>query len=262
MTGGYVLIAAATSGELSRLIEAATDRDDGRIGGRRVVSGIIGHKTVRLIVTGPGQVNASQSLTAAIEAGRPGLIIQTGCAGAFRGSGLGLGDIAIAFEEIDVHLGLESEAANDRHVRPLPFAVLEADGKSIAGRYPFDQALVKAAAKAVRGAEYIQGQIKTGPFVTVATITATDGTAARLEAAYQPVMENMEGAAAAHVALHYGLPMIEVRAASNIVEKRQTEKWDLESASINAATAVLAILNQAHLLPIPGFLEKKDDDVD
>jgi futalosine hydrolase len=43
-------------------------------------------------------------------------------------------------------------------------------------------------------------------------------------------MEAMEGAASAHVAALYHIPMVEVRSASNFVGERDKSKWDLDLA--------------------------------
>jgi futalosine hydrolase len=43
-------------------------------------------------------------------------------------------------------------------------------------------------------------------------------------------MESMEGAAAAHVAALYQVPMVEIRAASNRVGDRDKTRWDIPAA--------------------------------
>ncbi|MFV9645274.1 MAG: hypothetical protein ACNYWU_05565, partial [Desulfobacterales bacterium] len=101
----HIIIVAAVYDELSALIDRVEKPVVSKLGGRKIVSGHIGGKSVKLLITGPGIVNAVQALTAAIEDSMPSLIIQTGCAGAFKKSGLKIGDIGIATEEIDVNLG-------------------------------------------------------------------------------------------------------------------------------------------------------------
>ncbi|PID74095.1 MAG: hypothetical protein CSB33_00400 [Desulfobacterales bacterium] len=57
-------------------------------------------------------------------------------------------------------------------------------------------------------------------------------------------MESMEGAAAAAVAARFGIPFLEVRAASNLAGKRDRRKWDLPLAFERAGRAVeLLIVN-------------------
>jgi futalosine hydrolase len=45
------------------------------------------------------------------------------------------------------------------------------------------------------------------------------------------VMEAMEGAACAHIAKLYDIPMIEVRSGSNFVGERNKSKWDVDLAA-------------------------------
>lgn len=75
-----VLIAAAVPEELASFRNRMDKPSAFPIGGREAVSGYIGEVPVRILTTGPGQVNAVQALTAAIEGERPALILQTGCA--------------------------------------------------------------------------------------------------------------------------------------------------------------------------------------
>jgi futalosine hydrolase len=65
-------------------------------------------------------------------------------------------------------------------------------------------------------------------------------------------MEAMEGAGAAHVAAHYGLPFLEVRAASNLVGRRDRASWDLDLAFRRATWAVMTILKHFR-----GLVEEK-----
>jgi len=69
-----------------------------------------------------------------------------------------------------------------------------------------------------------------GPFITVSSITSSFKQADRLYATFSPVMESMEGAACAHTAALYSIPMIEIRSASNFVGERDKSKWDIDLA--------------------------------
>jgi futalosine hydrolase len=53
----------------------------------------------------------------------------------------------------------------------------------------------------------------------------------------------MEGAAAAQVAELHGIPWLEVRGISNIVEDRDIEKWDIPKAADAVQKAVIYILD-------------------
>ncbi len=219
----HILIATAVEQELQGTVALLDNAVELEIGGRRVMSGSIAGIDTRLVATGAGIANTVQTLTALVEKDRPAMILQTGCAGIFRESGLGLGDVGIATEEIDTHLGIEPEEPS-APLLPLPFPILPGN---IRGRYPIEERLVDRAQKALPSLEGKGIKIATGPFLTVATITATDNRALALYSHYRPVMEAMEGAGAAHVCRHYGIPFLEIRAASNFVGKRERAQWDL-----------------------------------
>ena len=82
-----------------------------------------------------------------------------------------------------------------------------------------------------------------GPLITVSTITARDDTADTLFINYyQAIIESMEGSSAAHVCMHYGIPFIEIRSASNFVGKRTWSDWNIPLASENASKAAIKII--------------------
>lgn len=252
----YALICGAVKGELSGIVDRMPGSKILEVGGRKMVSGVLGGIDVRLLETGPGMANAVQAITAAIEARRPSLILQIGCGGVFEPSGMKIGDVAAAEMEIDVHLGVE---ASDPAVfiDPLPFPVISKPDQAILNRYPLNSKLVDSACKAMK-AEFKDNKagVFKGPFVTVSTITATDLRAQKLFEAFCPCMENMEGAGAAHAASHYNIPFVEIRSASNRVGKRDRGAWNLALAFQNASRAAAAALPAV----IACLTEKDDSD--
>ena len=76
-------------------------------------------------------------------------------------------------------------------------------------------------------------------FVTVSTCTGTAATAWEIETRTGGAVENMEGAAIAHVAYLHGVPVGEVRAISNIVTNRDKASWRLKEAAQLAQLAVI-----------------------
>jgi futalosine hydrolase len=237
----HILIAAAVREEAAYLRDRLEAARTFSIGGREVVSGNLCGVPVRLLTTGPGQVNAVQALTAAIEDERPALVLQIGCAGAFEASGLGVGDIGIATEEIDAHLGMEAPVAGSPPA-PLPFSVTRNDHGEIRNRYVWDDRLAAGAEEIIRRAfPEAEVRVLSGPFLTVSTITATDRTASNYHHIFAPCMESMEGAGAAHIAIHYRLPFLEIRSASNLVGNRNRENWNLPLAFERCGKAVWAL---------------------
>jgi futalosine hydrolase len=88
----------------------------------------------------------------------------------------------------------------------------------------------------------MSGRIHTGRFVTISTCTGTSARAKELEERYKALCENMEGAAAAQAAMLHGIPWLEVRGISNIVEDRDLKKWDIPRAAQAAQEAVQHIM--------------------
>lgn len=192
------------------------------------------------MITGPGVFNAAHALTAYLELSMSNLtpdsnpdskldlVVQIGIAGVFKQTGLKIGDIAIAASEQYIHTGVESDGfPND----PLPFDLIGKEPESRKGLYLFDEIQVEAFyAKLCQEGAVHKINIEKGPFITVSTITASFDSANRIYKVFSPLMEAMEGAASAHIAALYDIPMIEVRAASNFVGERDKSKWDTDMA--------------------------------
>ncbi len=238
-----ILIIAAVHEEIAPLVQELAAPEMHIIGGRRLYAGHLKDVPVRLLVTGPGMVNTAQGLTAAIAAARPMCIVMTGCGGGFAAAGMRVGDLAVAEREVDIQIGIEPDMETQA-VRPLPFSLGGESPGDRPGSLSLDSALARSAFQCLdRGFREESVRVRKGVFITVSTVTATDGRAARLFDRHRPVMENMEGQAAAQVAAHYKIPMIEIRAASNIVGKRDRDRWDIPLACSRSAMAVAALLD-------------------
>lgn len=215
-----------------------------------IYSGKTAALTFHILVSGPGVFNTAHALTAYFENRSsetyPALIVQTGIAGVFEEAGLCIGEIAIADKEIYLHTGVASDGYRKS---PLPFDLIENSSLSRAGIYPFNPDLVKKAEQVLAP---LSGKetwtISSGTFLTVSTITASFEAAADIYRHYKPVMENMEGAAAAHICSLYNLPMIEIRAGSNRVGERDKTCWDINGAIINLNKVCRLLVEQDELL--------------
>ncbi len=258
------MIFAAVEAEISPLVEQFESPCERAVGGKKSVSGKLLGKRVRALATGPGLVNCAHALACALETFSPSLMIQTGCAGAFPRSGLEIGDVGIASDETDAHLGLERsdgfESADERideridyrlrsEIAELPFALFVKNGVPYKNRYPLDSDLVgRAFGILSKNRKRPFGpKVATGPFLTVSTVTATDARAEKLHSLYRPVMESMEGSAAAHLAILYDLPFLEIRGASNLVGKRDRAAWNIPLACERACEAVRRIVAEIEL---------------
>jgi futalosine hydrolase len=179
---------------------------------------------VRLIVTGVGPVNAAHGATVAIMQDRPDAVVVCGVGGAYPSSALQVGDVVSAAIEIYGDLGAQS---------PSGFLDMKALGfPVVAGPPPvFNELPLQICPTNTRVR-----------FVTVSTCTGTEITAREIEARTRGAVENMEGAAVAHVACLHGVPAGEVRGISNIVTNRDTKSWRLKDAALAAQDSVIAWL--------------------
>jgi len=102
--------------------------------------------------------------------------------------------------------------------------------------FPLDTGLLKTMMKAATQAGF---RAVGGIFATVSTCTGTKKRAGELSKRFGAICENMEGAAVAHSCLIHGVPSVEVRGISNIVQERDMSKWTVRSASGNCQRTVI-----------------------
>lgn len=177
---------------------------------------------VQVLRIGVGPVNAAVSLTRRLARELPDAIVLCGIGGAYPGSGLQIGDVACAAMECYGDLGAASPAGF-LDMKALGFPVINAP-TPLYNDLPMQ--IFPAPTR--------------GKFVTVSTCTGTNAAAHAIEARTGGMVENMEGAAVAHVAHLYGVPVGEVRGISNIVTDRDTGSWRIAVAATAAQEAVLA----------------------
>ncbi|MBU4319798.1 MAG: hypothetical protein KJ739_01735, partial [Nitrospinae bacterium] len=250
----------------SRAILKTLRRIKGKSLALPVYQGNIGKTNIIHIISGIGKTNAAHAATLLIEKFSPSAVINFGIGGAYPSSGLKAGDIAIAEREIYGDEGLWLKDGFHK-ADEIGIPLLKKGRKKYFNEFTLDKSLVKKAMKVIcpnsptnppippllKGGKgglkmVVLGdyRIKSGAFVTVSTVTGTDKRARELEkrfsAAGGAICENMEGAAVAHVCAMYGIPMLEIRGISNIVEDRDRSKWDVKTAAENCQKTVLTFL--------------------
>jgi futalosine hydrolase len=180
---------------------------------------------VRIVVTGVGPVNAAHAVTMAVVQEPPRAIVVCGVGGAYPASGLRIGDVVCAEMECYGDLGAAS---------PEGFLDMKALGFPLVASPKLYNDLPMQLFPTGR-------RVK---FVTVSTCTGTAAAAKAIEARTGGAVENMEGAAVAHIAHLHRIPVGEVRGISNIVTDRDTTKWKLKDAAMAAQEATLAWIGQ------------------
>lgn len=195
----------------------------GRIDGARVVH----------MCSGPGMANAAHAATVLVELHSPSRIILTGIGGAFHGTGIEPGDVVAAQSETYAELGaLTPEGFLG--ASKIGLHTLTKGCREYFESFQMDSRLLRAA----------KGYVKAmGPFITVSTVTGTKSAANKLLRRFPGLMcENMEGAAVAHMGKRYGIPVLEIRGVSNMVEDRDTKTWKKGTAAENSQEAVLEVV--------------------
>jgi futalosine hydrolase len=235
-----IALLCSVQAEADTLVKGLLDGKAAEIGSKTLLEGTLGGRRVVLCAGGMGKVNAAHAATLAITRHAPAALIVFGIGGAYPASGARIGDVAIARYEIAGDEGvLTHDGFKDTEYIGIP--LLKTASSGIFTTYPAAEPLVDLARSVLR-AQPPAGEVHTGPFVTLSTCTGTLDRARELEQRYGGLCENMEGAAAAHVAIAHGVPWLEVRGISNIVEDRDLVKWDIPRAARTVQQAVIRIL--------------------
>lgn len=229
-----ILAVAATEFEMSPLVQLLAEGE-----GSNLVD--IAAPACRTLITGVGPVETTLRLTRWLEGRdqRIDCVLNFGVAGAYvqesnSAGNAGLLDLCLAERE---WLGDFGICHADR---------IEAFDEQLGGpvSFPLDQSLLSRAETILTR----HGQaFRRGNFVTVSAASATQARgrmlAARLGGA-GGLCENMEGAAVARVCAEFSLPVLEVRAISNLVEDRDVNRWRLAAACERAAQAALWLVRE------------------
>ncbi len=183
-------------------------------------------------VTGVGKANTAAGLALAIERWRPQAVVQLGIGGAFAGSFLSVGMVAVAAVELHLDTGAgEGDAWQSMESLGLP---LLPGPPPVYNEMPTDGALSERLAAPSRAPAV--------RFGTSERVTATLEAAERLQRRFDVAIESMEGAAAAQVCRALDVPFAELRGVSNIVGERDKRAWDVPRAVRASTEALLAAL--------------------
>jgi futalosine hydrolase len=190
------------------------------------------------LIAGVGPVETTLRLTRYLERRDPRIdkVLNFGVAGAYvcetspSGNGALL-DLCLAEQE---NLGDFGICFAD-HVEALDEKL---GGSTV---FPLDQPMLCQARKIL---DRHRMAYRCGNFVTVSAVSATRQRGAMLAARYQGLCENMEGAAVARVCAEFSLPLLEVRAVSNLVEDRDLGRWRMADACAKAAEAAALLVRE------------------
>ena len=236
-----IALLCSVSAEAELLLSKTTTIGILTLGSKSVIEGTLANQRVLLCVGGMGKVNAAHAATLMIEKFNPRALIVFGVGGAYPASGAMVGDIALASEEIAGDEGVVTlDGFKDTEYIGIP--LVHSDRARLYNRFPVAASNLKHVLQVLSRAK-TNVRIHTGTFITLSTCTGTSLRAKELERLYHGLCENMEGAAAAQVAELHGVPWLEMRGISNIVEDRDLKKWHIPAAAAVAQMAVQQVLD-------------------
>lgn len=182
-----------------------------------VLRGIQNKPGFDVLLAGVGPVAAAVNTTKALSDNVYELVVSAGIGGGFAGKAP-VETLVVANEIIAADLGAET---------PEGFSSLDKLGFGSA-RVPVDAVLAVKVTAALHAAKL---PVALGPVLTVSTVTGTAASAAEMAARVPgATAEGMEGYGVALAAQMSGVPILELRAISNLVGPRDREAWRIREA--------------------------------
>ena len=223
-----ILLVTATELELEGFLSTLHRVSDPAPRLRRFASG---RHDVDVLTTGVGMVATAAWCSRALQAGGYGLALNLGVCGSFDPA-LGPGTVVHVVTDMLAELGAED---GDE------FLTLDQLGLSDGDEFPFQSGrLVNDAPPA----NPILAALPRVSGITVSTVHGNERTIARIVERLHPQVESMEGAAFMYACLIHGVPFAQVRAVSNIVERRNRAAWRMADAVAALAETARRILDQ------------------
>lgn len=193
-----------------------------------ILRGLLDDIRFDVLVVGVGSVVAAVNTVKALSSAEYSLVICAGIGGGFSGKAE-VGSLVVATEIVAADLGAETSEG---------FCSLDELGFGFT-RVQIDANLVNRVTHALQAAKL---PVNTGPVLTVSTVTGTAASAAELASRVPgATAEAMEGYGVGCAANDRGLPVLEIRAISNVVGPRDRSAWQIKAAldALEAASTVL-----------------------
>ena len=197
--------------------------------GPRVTRYRAGGHDVDLLVTGVGMVATASWCSRLLASARFDLTLNLGVCGSFK-TAIVPGSVVHVVSDRLGELGAED---GDRFLTIQQMGLLRDDefpfkgGRLVNGSPPPNATLANL--RAVDG-------------ITVSTVHGDEASIAAVSERFGPDVESMEGAAFMYCCLIHGVPFAQVRAVSNIVERRNRSAWKLPEAIAALGAEALRIL--------------------
>ena len=279
-----IAVLAATPMEVAGLTAGLALTDNGIVGGQQFSIGTLLGQTVLVGTLGFGKVNASATVAALAERFRLRQIWHVGCAGAYSGSHLNIGDVLITTE---FHCGDEGilTTGEESPQSSIGIPLVTGGGAPYFDSFPVDQHLLDWARTAAPPSRYrnrawknVAGEgldalqveamelrddaddtvssadtfrVLYGPGLTVSLVSGDAAVAQERFERFRALAENMEGSAVAQACLRFAIPVLECRGISNLAGDRDKSHWRLELAVTHSQAVVRHLLSSWVDLPEP-----------
>jgi len=258
-----VALLAAVPKEIEGLADWLSLSTGGSVGGESFALGTHNGWTALLGTLGFGKVNAAATVAALAERFDLAQVWHLGCAGAYAGGPLQIGDVLITTQFVCGDEGILTTVGEVSQTGiGIPIVVTDGQGYhdtlpahekllawartvTPAGRYQLDlrpshRALMQdypvaptaALEPCAENVSAIQEsfQVIYGPSVTVSLVSGDEAVAIERWQRYRTLAENMEGSAVAQACLRFGIPVLECRGMSNPAGDRRKDHWRIEQA--------------------------------
>lgn len=237
-TPAPLALLCAVAREADALRAALSGAEEVAIGRKPALRGALDGVPVVLFPVGMGKTNAAHGATALLETRAVRGVVGFGIGGAYPGSGVRVGEVALASHAVYADEGVEAPGGWIS-AEGIGIPLLEREGVRRFNEFPLDPARVRDARAALEAAGL---PAAVGPFLTVSSCSGTTARGRELAARFGALCEGMEGAALAHVCALYGVPFLEVRGVSNPVEDRDLSRWRIAEAAEAAQRAVRVLV--------------------
>jgi futalosine hydrolase len=229
-----ILIVAATELEVAPLVsgfEPASFRAAAGGGGRSRAYTCAGHD-VDVLTSGVGMVATASWCADALARTPYDMALNLGLCGSFDRA-LQPGRVVHVVSDCFAELGAED---GDRFLTIQDLGLLGSD------EFPFVNGRLESCR---RPRNRVLSELATADGITVNKVHGDEPSIAAVLARFRPQVESMEGAAFMYVCLNRRLPFAQVRAVSNVVERRNRAAWRIETAIGALARTARAILEDA-----------------
>jgi len=224
-----ILIVAATSAEIDPLVARLQYRSDGD---SRVTKYARGAHEIDVLTTGVGMVATAAWCSRVLATHDYDMALNVGICGSFD-TAIAAGVVVHVVSEQLPEMGAEDDESF------LTMQDLRLLGND---EFPFQAGRLMNSAPPSNS---VLSHLPCVHGITVNTVHGNDRSIAAVRQRCEPQVENMEGAGFMYACLIHRIPFAEVRAVSNIVEKRNRGGWKMAEATANLNDAALRIIDHA-----------------